>query len=190
MEDGRPRLSSTIPLARILSIAGHPFLLAPLTVAVATRNWRWSAAVAAGTMLPLLFITLRNVRRGHWSDADVSRRDQRGGLYRVALPLVALSALILYLLGAGPHMMRGILAAAVMLAIGAVASRYLKVSLHLMCAAYCAAILIRLHPWTALPLLPFLAALAWSRHTLDRHTWPELLVGAVVGGAAAVVAGI
>jgi hypothetical protein len=190
MEDGRRRLSSTLPLARTLSIAGHPFLLIPLMVAVATRNWRWSAAVAAGTILPLLAIALRNVRRGHWSDADVSRPDQRSGLYRAAFPLLALSTLILYFLGAGPSMMRGMAAAAVMMGIGWAATPYLKISLHLMCAAYCAAVLIRLYPCSALILLPLLPALAWSRHHLDRHTWTELVVGAVVGGAAGVVAGV
>jgi hypothetical protein len=190
MEDGRRRLSSTLPLARTLSIAGHPFVLVPITVALATRNWRWSAAVAAGMFLPLLAITLRNVRRGHWSDADVSRPDQRSGLYRTAFPLLALSTLLLYFLGAGPSMMRGMAAAAVMMGIGWAATPYLKISLHLMCAAHCAATLIPLYPWSAFALLPLLPALAWSRHHLDRHTWTELVVGAALGAGAGVVAGI
>lgn len=190
MEDRRPRLSSTILLARFLSIAGHPFLLIPLMVAAATGNWRTAGVVAAATILPLLAITLRNVRRGHWSDADVSRPDQRSGLYRAALPLLALSALILYFMGANPSMMRGLAAGAVMMGIGWAATRWLKISLHLMCAAYCAAVLIRLYPTSALAILPFLPALAWSRRQLDRHTWTELVVGAVVGGAAGVVAGV
>jgi membrane-associated phospholipid phosphatase len=189
MEDRRPRLSSTT-LARILSIAGHPFILIPLMIAAATGNWVWTAVVGAVTILPMLAITLRNVRRGVWSDHDVSRHEQRGGLYRVAFPLIALSALLLWLLDASPHFLRGFAAAAVMLALGLLGNRFLKISLHMMTAAFCAVTIIRLYPWTIYAILPFVAAIAWSRRKLDRHTWTEIVVGMVIGGAAAWVAGM
>ncbi|HEU4889863.1 MAG TPA: phosphatase PAP2 family protein [Thermoanaerobaculia bacterium] len=189
MED-RPRLSSTITLARILSIAGHPFLLIPLMVAAATRNWVWTAIVGGVTILPLLVITLRNVRRGVWTDHDVSRPEQRGGLYRVIFPLIALSALLLWLMDARPQMLRGFAAGAVMLAIGLLGNRFLKISLHMMAAAFCAVTLIRIYPNTAYALVPFVAAIAWSRHKLDRHTWTEIVAGVVIGAGAAWVAGM
>jgi hypothetical protein len=182
MEDGRSRLSSTT-FARYLSIAGHPFLLIPLMVAAASRNWTWTALVAAGTILPILVITIRNVRRGVWSDHDVSRREQRGGLYRVALPLVAVSALLAWALGAH-GMMRGFAAAGVMLALGLLGSRFLKISMHMMAAAYCAVVIIRIWPLSAIAIVPFVAAIAWSRRKLNRHTWPEIAVGLAIGTAA------
>jgi hypothetical protein len=187
MEDGRSRLSSTA-LARILSIAGHPFLLIPLMVAVATRNWTWTAIVAAGTILPLLVITIRNVRRGIWADHDVSRHEQRGGLYRVAFPLVALSALLAWLLGADRGMMRGFAAAAVMLAIGLLGNRFLKISMHMMAAAYCGVVIGRVYPTAVFAIVPFVAAIAWSRRRLDRHTWPEIVTGLLIGAAAGIFA--
>ncbi|HYI11664.1 MAG TPA: hypothetical protein VEK57_21585 [Thermoanaerobaculia bacterium] len=184
MEDRPPRLSSTI-LARFLSTAGHPFVLVPLMLAAATRNWVWTAAVSAGMILPLLVITLRNVRRGTWSDPDVSRQDQRSGLYRVGLPLLAATAVLLYLLDASPAMMRGVAAVAAMLLLGVLGNRFLKISLHLMIAAYCAVIIGDLYPRTIPFLLIALAALAWSRRKLERHTWMEVAVGTVIGAAAA-----
>ena len=185
MEDGRSRLSSTTTLARVVSIVGHPFLLIPLMVAVASRNWKWTALVAAGTVLPLLAITIRNVRRGVWGDHDVSRREQRLGLYRVAFPLLAVSALLLWWTGAGEGMLRGVAAAAVMFALGAIGNRFLKISLHMMTAAYCAVVIVRLYPWSALAIVPFVAAIAWSRRKLERHTWAEVFVGLGIGAAAA-----
>jgi hypothetical protein len=185
MEDGRPRLSSTTTLARTLSVIGHPFVLIPLMVAVATRNWIPTAIVGAVTILPLLVITVRNVRRGVWSDHDVSSREQRGGLYRAALPLLAISALLLWLMDASPRMMRGFTAAAVMLAIGLLGNRFLKISLHMMMAAFCAVTIIRLHPNTVYAIVPFVAAIAWSRRKLERHTWTEIVVGVAIGAAAA-----
>jgi hypothetical protein len=188
MEDGRPRLSSSTTLARIVSIAGHPFVLIPLMIAVATRNWVWTAVVAAATILPLFVIVLRNVRRGVWSDHDVSRREQRGGLYRVALPLVALTAVLLYFLDAGPGMMRGFAAGAAMLLLGVLGNRFLKISMHMMCAAFCAVTIARLYPATTFAIVPFVAAIAWSRHKLERHTWTEVAVGLGIGAGAALVA--
>lgn len=187
MEDGRSRLSSTT-LARILSIAGHPFLLIPLMVAVATRNWVWTVIVGAVTILPLLAITLRNVRRGVWSDHDVSSREQRSGLYRAILPLLGISALLLWLMDASPRMMRGFAAAAVMLAIGLLANRFLKISLHMMAAAFCAVTIVRIYPNSIYAIVPFVAAIAWSRRKLDRHTWTEIFAGLAIGGAAAFIA--
>jgi membrane-associated phospholipid phosphatase len=185
MEDRPPRLSSTILLARILSIAGHPFVLVPLMLAAATRNWVWTAAVSAGMILPLLVITLRNVRRGTWSDPDVSRQDQRSGLYRAGIPLLAATAVLLYFLDAGPEMMRGIAAAVAMLLLGVLGNRFLKISLHLMIAAYCAVLIGDLYPQTIPWLLIALAAIAWSRRKLERHTRMEVAVGTVIGAAAA-----
>jgi membrane-associated phospholipid phosphatase len=196
MEDGRPRLSSSTPpasspsliLARILSIAGHPFVLIPLTVAFATRNWVWTAIVAAGTILPLLAIILRNVRRGVWSDHDVSRHEQRGGLYRVALPLVVLSTVLLYFLDAGPQMLRSFAAAAVMLLLGVLGNRFLKISMHMMTAAFCGVMIAWLYPLATFAIVPFVAAIAWSRRKLERHTWAEVAVGLAIGAGTALVA--
>jgi len=188
MEDGRPRLSSSTALARVISIAGHPFILIPLMIAILTRNWVWTAVVAAGTSLPLLVITLRNVRRGVWSDHDVSRRDQRGGLYKVALPLVILCAVLLYYLDAGPRMMRGFAAGAVMLLLGVLGNRFLKISMHMMTAAFCGVAIASLYPATTFVIVPLVAAIAWSRHKLERHTWAEVAVGLAIGAGAALIA--
>lgn len=188
MEDGRPRLSSTITLARALSIAGHPFLLIPLLVALASRNWKWTAIAAAGTVLPLLAITLRNVRRGVWSDHDVSHRHQRGGLYRVALPLVALTTVLAYFLDAGPAFLRGFAAGLAMLTVGAIGNRFLKISLHTMCAAYFAVVVAKIFPLATPAIVAFVAAICWSRRKLERHTWAEIAVGLVIGSGAALLA--
>ncbi|MEA2488217.1 MAG: hypothetical protein QOH21_9 [Acidobacteriota bacterium] len=169
--------------ARCLSLAGHPFFVIPLTVAFATRSWRSAAVIAATTTLPLTLIIARKVRRGTWSDADVSRRDQRSGLYFVMIPLLALTGLVLHLTGASPDLMRGIIAGAILLAAGLLANRFLKVSMHMMFDAYCALIIFSILPPTAPFLAIFVAAVAWSRHKLDRHTLPEILTGIAIGAA-------
>jgi hypothetical protein len=188
MEDGRSRLSSSTSLARAISVAGHPFVLIPLMVATATRNWVWATIVGAATILPLLVITLRNVRRGVWSDHDVSRREQRSGLYHAALPLLALTALLLWLMGAKSGMMHGLAAGAVMLAAGLIGNRFLKISLHMMVAAFAGVTIGRIHPNAIYAIVPFVAAIAWSRWKLERHTPAEIATGLGIGAAAAFLA--
>lgn len=187
MEDGRPRLSSTT-LARILSAAAHPLVLAPITVALATRNWRWTAILAATMILPLWLVISRNVRRGAWSDADVSRREQRSGLYWAAIPLLAVAAIVLRLQGAPASFQRGLVAVACLLAIGLLGNRFLKISLHMMFGAYCSVILVRVYPWSAIVMVPLVAALAWSRWKLERHTPAEIAVGLLLGTTAGLYA--
>lgn len=187
MEDGRPRLSSTTSLARALSVAGHPFLLFPLTVAALTRSVFWMSVIAATTTIPLLAISIRNVRRGRWSDLDVSRHEQRSSLYYAGLPLIGVGALILYLLGAGPELMRGALAGALMFTTGLIVTRWMKISLHMMSAALCAVWLVREFPMSAFTAIPFVAAIAWSRHRLRRHSWLEIGSGIALGTIAGVL---
>lgn len=169
--------------ARAISTAAHPFILVPLTVALSTRNWRWTAIVAATTILPITILIFWNVRRGVWSDYDVSRREQRSGLYWAAIPCLVIGAL---LIDAPPSFMRGMLAAAGMILFGLAANRFLKTSMHMMFGVYCAVILARTDPWSPAISVPVLLALAWSRHRLERHTVAEIVTGFVVGAIAGV----
>lgn len=167
--------------ARILSVALHPFVLGPLTAALATRNWRLTAALSATTILPLVVLLVRRTRRGEWSDFDVSRRDQRPGLYYVALPLLAVAALLAWGLGAPASFLRALLAIAFLFAAGLLGNRYLKISLHMMLGAFCLVILARLYPWSLFLTFPLLASLAWSRWRLERHTPAEIAAGLLLG---------
>ncbi|HYK03036.1 MAG TPA: hypothetical protein VE974_14845 [Thermoanaerobaculia bacterium] len=188
MEDGRPRLSSTIALARALSILGHPFLLIPLTIAALTGSLFWTAVIAASTTVPLLAVIARKVRRGAWSDFDVSRHEQRAGLYYAGIPLLAVCVVLLYFLGAPAGMIRGAAAGAAMFLAGLLGNRFLKISMHMMFAAFCTVALSREYPWSPAATLPLLAAIAWSRRYLDRHTWAEIAVGIVIGSVCALAA--
>lgn len=190
MEDRPPRLSSSFlaPLARTTSIAGNPLLLIPITVFATAGNWRWALIVAVTTTVPLVIIIRRNVRRGTWSDFDVSRREQRLGLYLAGLAVLLLTAIVFYFLGAGPRMMRALSAGFLMFAAGVLGHRFLKISMHMMFTTFCAVLIVWQHPWSAVAVLPFVALLAWSRRFLERHSWPEIVTGTLIGTAAGVFA--
>jgi len=177
----RPQPPRFLRVARLISIVFHPLVLSPLTVALVSRDWRLTLIVAAATMIPMAAVILWKVHRGVWSDFDVSRRDQRSGLYRIAIPLFALTALLAPI---PPSFRRSMLALVAVLVIGFVFDRFLKTSLHMLFCAFCAVILARAFPWSPAVLLPVAATLAWSRWHLNHHTPAELAAGTVLGVAA------
>ena len=168
-------------VARTLSAVLHPFVAGPLTAALATRSWRWTAAIAATTVLPLTLVLVRRTRAGTWTDFDVSRREQRPGFYFVAIPLIAVTAILVTWLGAPPWFLRSFAAIAFFFVAGLLGNRFLKISLHMMFGAFCAVIIARLYPWSPALTVPLLAALAWSRWHLGRHTPAEIAVGLAIG---------
>ncbi|HET7434272.1 MAG TPA: hypothetical protein VFN10_06115 [Thermoanaerobaculia bacterium] len=172
-------------VARFVSVAAHPLVTIPLTVALTTRNWRFTTVIAATTILPLVVIILLKVRRGTWSDFDVTHKGQRRGLYLACAPLLALAALVLWLIHAPAPLFRGVAAVAMMFGAGLLFSRWLKVSIHLMFAAYGATLIGWDYPWTLALAAIVIAALGWSRHALRCHTWAELAAGFAIGVAGA-----
>ncbi len=137
--------------------------------------------IAAMTVLPMLAVTAIRVRRGTWSDFDVSDRSQRSGLYRVGLPLTLIAAFVLARTGASSGVLRGTWIVAAMLLAGLMLGTFLKTSLHMMFAAYCAVLIVEQYPLSAPALVALLLALGWSRRVLDRHTLLEVIAGTVIG---------
>ena len=170
----------TRSLALLVSLLLHPFIIVPLTVLILT-DARSSAVIALMTAVPLLVLIARNVRRGSWTNFDVSVRTQRAGLYWPAIALTALAAVVLYQMEASPRLVRGTVAGVVLLAISMLINRWLKVSLHMMLGAFCAVIVGWRYDQLTIPLALAFALLAWSRLELKRHTWTEVFVGAVLG---------
>ena len=185
MERGRPRPRLAAAAAAFVSTLFHPLLLIPVTVLCLTRDVRVSALLAAATVLPLLVITLRNLRRGTWSNFDVSDRGQRGGLYYAAVPLTLVGAGVMYVSGAAPSMVRGTLIVAGLLLAALLLSPWLKTSLHMLFAGWCGVLIMRAAPETIWFVPVLVVALAWSRLHLKRHAVPELVMGFALGAAGA-----
>ena len=154
----------------------------------AGRFGRQAHVLAATFVLPLTVILIRRTRRGAWSDFDVSRREQRPGLYYAAIPLLALAVFVLWRMGASPQFLKSFLAVAFLFAAGLLGNRFLKISLHMMFGAFCVVILAHVSPMSLFLTLPLLAALAWSRWKLECHTPAEIAVGLTLGLAAGLFA--
>jgi membrane-associated phospholipid phosphatase len=177
-----------------LSIVLHPFVMVSLLVGVAAAGrqaagdaLRTVAVVLLFTVVPLSILMMRQVRRGAWDNADASNRSERPVLYFVGG--AALMALLIHVVvfRPQPFLVRGVVVTLGMVVVCALATRWMKVSLHMAFATLAAVVLTLMRSPVGYVLLLALPALAWSRLALHRHAPAEVVLGIVIGGIAGAV---
>ena len=178
-------------IARWLSTVFHPFVMVGLMVGVAaaSRQTAGEAVRSVGTVVlftivPMGVLMWRQVRRGNWENADASNRSERPIMYIVSGAGVL--ALLVYMVLARQQsfMVRGVVVTLGMVALCAVATRWIKVSLHMAFAALVATALALMRSPVGYALLLALPAIVWSRLVLERHTPVEVALGTVIGAVA------
>lgn len=175
-------------VARWVSIVGHPFVMviimvlgAALQISTPREALRTLLLVALVALLPVAALMIRQVRKGAWTNIDASNRAERPLLFAVAIVALAV------LLGAalafrpGSFLVRGAGGVLIMLLLCAVATRWVKVSLHVAFGALATTTLLFLGSPVGWALLATMPALVWSRLTLKRHRSGEVVVGLLVG---------
>lgn len=179
--------------ARLLTEASGPAVCAVAgLLIVAIRNtgngagpaWGGFAAIfVAG--IPMGYIA-KGVKGGRWADHHVSERDQRAVPLLVATASVAVAVGVLTVVHAPRELVALVVAMLVGLLVVLVVTHWWKVSIHAAVAGGLLGILVVLFgPWALLGIAG-LAAIAWSRTVLDAHTWPQVVVGALLGWVVAV----
>jgi hypothetical protein len=175
-------------VARWVSIAGHPFVMSMVMVLGAALHFgtpreafRTLLLVSLIALLPVAVLMVRQVRRGSWTNVDASDRAERPLLFAVGI--VALSMLLgaVLVFRPGSFLIRGVAGVLMMLAVCAVATRWVKVSLHMAFGALATTTLLSLGSPAGWVLLAVMPALAWSRLALERHRPVELAIGLLVG---------
>lgn len=178
-------------LARWISILAHPFVMAAVLVGAAAVRLgapggaaRAVGVVAAFALLPIAILMLVQVRRGSWDNVDASNARERPVLFLVGG--LALAGLLTYLAVRHPEsfLLRGGAVVLGMLAVCAVLTRWIKVSLHLAFATLAATSLLLLGSPVGWILCLAVPALAWARLALGRHTPREVILGGLIGIAA------
>jgi len=178
-------------VARWLSVLAHPFVMVGIMVGVAAaarqpagEALRSVVLVVVFTVVPLLALMVRQVRRGAWENADASNRAERPALYLTGG--VALVVLLGYVtvFRPQPFLVRGVVGTLTMLAVCAVAMWWTKVSLHMALGALAAVVLTLMGSRIGYALVLLLPMLAWARLTLNRHQPFEVFSGAIIGAVA------
>ena len=183
-------------IAQTVSAIIHPVAFPLLTLAAITYTQTGSVRTAALLCLVTLALTTApiaalvgyQVARGHWTDLDVSVRQQRYALYPIGIVfgLLLVGALILM---RAPH---GAVVAGIAMTLansvdGIINFAY-KVSAHTTAAAACAALLWLFVPGWGAPAALAAALVGWSRVELGRHTTGQVALGWLVGASCALLA--
>lgn len=179
-------------VARVISIAGHPCMLALVDAAAVSVKVlppaaaaRIIAVVALGVLVPLAAFVVWQVRRGKWSDVDASRPADRPALFIVSLLLLGGLVAWLALSGAPTVLSRGVGGACAVVLVAGAALGHVKLSLHIAFATYSATVMSFVAPPVAAAIVVLIPFLAWSRLVLKRHSVGELVAGGVAGVAVA-----
>jgi membrane-associated phospholipid phosphatase len=163
-------------------------VLLPVAIGVSTHDRLsendalTSLALIGATTVIFGAVVLWQVRRGVWSDIDVSQREQRPKMYLLAIGLTAIGLLYVLLTGRPQPMVRGNLATLGVLTLGLVLNQTTnKVSMHAAFDVFAAAILATAYPGAGLGFLIVACLVAASRVVLGRHTAREAALGLVLG---------
>lgn len=178
-----------VPLARALSVIGHPGMVMPLALMMLSRQMGSAAQAALGvamgiTVLVVLY-SLWQVRRGAWVHVDASQQPERRQLNRFVAAVLLASAALAWL-NCSLALALGLVASASLVLVALALQRWCKLSLHVGFACFAAGLM-----WPhglALSLGALLACgVAWSRLVLQRHVPRDIWVGAAAGSLAVLV---
>ncbi len=175
------------PIARMLSILGHPLLLLSLallaTVAV-HGNRAQAGQLGIGLALcaaGVLAYSWWQVRRKRWRHVDASGLRERRHLNVFLLALLGCATLLAGGSGATPALVIALALSAALVCVALATARWCTLSLHLAFATYAALLLAPLGWGWLAAMLAFAAGIAWSRLQLARHRPRDLVAGAVAG---------
>ena len=180
-----------VAIARAVSVAAHPLVVALVLVAIATAKLQGLGAAArlvgltaVVVVVPLWLFMWRKWRSGQWETIDASMPSNRPALYAVALLLLGVLMVLIGLLRGWDPLLRGCTVVVGMLAAAAILNRWIKLSLHVALAAFAAVVLLRLDWRIGVAFAALVPLLAWSRLALVRHSGAEVVGGASLGAAA------
>jgi len=180
-------------IARWVSIAGHPFVMMVLLVLL--LSWAMEPAgalritgfVVVMGLIPTGWLVWRGGVSRRTQTAAAGRSSGRPMLYLSLLVVLLLSGVYFHFVEQAELLARGSVVTALMVAVAALANRWLTLSLHLAFAVYSGLILASIHLGEGLPILIITPLLAWSRLVLLRHTLAEVIGGSVLGFSAALL---
>ena len=174
--------------ARIISFISNPVLLSiPFSYALVFKSREDFLYALAWTFVSILFASLVGVfvvlavRKGVFSDFDISKRQERTPIFIFTGLLSILYFLIVFLLN-GPKVLLIALGALLFgVIIADIINRKIKASIHLAVFSSFSVIMGILYGGMFWVLLLIAPLVAWSRVKLKKHEPLETIVGGLVG---------
>lgn len=172
--------------ARLISLVFHPFIVSPAAIVLVMKldgvslavALAWSAVCAGLVIVPVLLYLAYNLARKQYTDADISVREDRYGIYAFGTACMMFCLAALFWLDAPRELLKIFSGGLVtIIAFGLMTRFWTKVSVHvgLLSAATTAVAFHSLSLGAVLGAVVLLVA--WSRWMLGRHTIAEMAIG-------------
>lgn len=180
-----------VRLAKAISLALHPFLVAPVAIVLVlflesddllAALW-WATVCGILVVAPLVGYLSYKLARKQLTDADISVREERTGIYIFGTVCLVACLIILEWLNAPEMLLTLLLSGLAVVFVFALVTRFAtKVSVHtgIMTAVAVASGFFS-WPW-AIALGAGTALVGWSRLVLKRHTPVEVISGILIAG--------
>lgn len=177
-------------IAKGLSIFGHPAIILPAAIIVRTQigdatsqSMPLIITVSLAIAGVIILYSLFQVRRGNWEHIDASHKSERVQLNFLLMMVLFGLGFVSAVRGQSLVLTVGLLIIGTMVMVALCLNRWLKVSLHTSFAMF-AALLFWPNGLVVLCGTLLTLAIGWSRLTLDRHTYLEILTGILIGACA------
>lgn len=175
-------------IAKYISIIGHPFLTIPvfLIVILLGREDVDNAGTAmlmiiGGIFIPVAIRTYIGVKRGKYTNLDVSDQQQRQQWFRLMTALVIVITIVLWLTKQNIIICIAVTISLLLMIVSHALITVIKSSMHVAFHTYLSFVIFFFNQSIGIVFLLFVPVLAWSRLYLKRHTKPEVSSGLVLG---------
>lgn len=175
-------------IAKYISIIGHPFLTIPVFLLIilfaredVTNPGTLATMIIGGIFIPISVITYFGVKRGKYTNLDVSDQAQRQRWFMLSTVLVGAVTAMLWITQQDKLVCLAMTVSLFLMITSQVVNTVLKASMHVAYHAYLSFVIYFFNHWIGILFLLFLTVLAWSRLHLKRHTKPEVLFGLLLG---------
>lgn len=174
--------------AEVVSIIGHPFVTIPVFVIILLFAQESPAAAAllslliiGGIFVPVSVRTWLGVRKGKYTNLDVSDQTQRQEWFVAITVMVIIVTIIIWLTNQQRSLVLGMTFSSIMMVLTKLINYRIKVSMHMTFHAFVSFMILYFYPVVGVLALLFLPLLAWSRLYLKRHYLNEVVVGTLLG---------
>ncbi len=186
---------SRYALARLISQIFHPFVIVIPTMIISMYATTgdligaigWSALCVAFVIAPAILYIRRKLKRKEYTDADISVREHRFGIYLFAglCELLCLATLLIF--GAPRILIACFFAAILALVVGTLLNTQTKVSAHMAAMGGCTTVLFYLSPVLGVLMIFASVAVAWARIYLRQHTSGQVTIGWTIALASVII---
>ena len=175
-------------IAKLISNFGNPFTLIFLFTVFSTFHFlpvnkaiKISIIILFIALIPTGLFIIYNVKKGTYTNYDVSNQKQRPSLYLFSLSVLIFIIAVLVFNQEPKFIIGGGIAAFILLLISFLVNMKVKCSLHTSFAVFIALAFLHLNLIWSFGLLLFAFFMGWSRLILRRHTIGEVMIGGILG---------